>query len=170
MSSVTNWDIDPKVSNSMNPEPTVTLEWKNISADAALARLLKEHNLIMVTNSFSTVVRITDTNHIDKPANANLLGSDTNGVMPMVAFSDVPLGIALKTIIAQAHLPVLLDPKVTGEAPPEPPDFRMVSQPSVSLRWRNITAKQAIVELCDLYGLVIVNDSTPDSVVIKQKD
>jgi hypothetical protein len=65
---------------------------------------------------------------------------------------------------------VELDPQLTGDAPPSSPDAQSYEKPIVSVRWQNLTARQAIVELCDLYGLVIVKGTAPDSVLIKPKN
>jgi hypothetical protein len=168
-----NYIIDPKLfvaaDGARKPEPTLTLRWENYTAANALARLLKENHLFMTTNAFTTVVRITDTNAVANPVDAKLLGDDTNGVIPMIGYGDVPLNIALTTLIKQAHVNAILDPQVSGEASPAPPDFKMIMVPTVSIRWHNFTARQAIIELCEDYGLVIVKGSTPDSAIIKLK-
>lgn len=37
----------------------------------------------------------------------------------------------------------------------------------VSASWHNLTAQQALVELCEVYGLVLVKGTAPDTVEIK---
>lgn len=168
-----NFIIDPKLfpaaDGTVKPEPVLTLRWENYTAADALARVLKENHLVMSTNAFTTVVRITGPNLVASPVDARLLGSDTNGVIPMIAYEDVPLNVALTTLINQVHVNAVLDPQVSGDAPPAPPDFKPVMMPTVSIRWRNLTARQAIVELCEVYGLVLVKGPAPDTVEIKLK-
>jgi hypothetical protein len=168
-----NYFIDPKLftaaDGTTKPEPVLTLRWEHYTAANALARMLKENHLFMVTNDFTTVVLITAAKTISHTVDAKLLGSDTNGVIPIIKFSDVPLKQALTAMINHAHLPIVLDPRVTGEAPPEPPDFKMVMVPMVSARWHDLTARQVIVELCEDYDLALVKGSAPDTLVIKPK-
>lgn len=165
--------VDPKLfaaaDGTMKPEPVLTLRWENYTAANALARVLKENHLFMVTNDFTTVILITAAKTISHTVDAKLLGSTTNGVIPIIKFSDVPLGEALKNLINQAHLSVILDPHVTGDAPPEPPNFKMEMQPQVSVNWHDLTARQAIVELCEDYGLTIVKGTASNMVEIKPK-
>lgn len=168
-----NYIIDPKLfttaDGTMKPEPVLTLRWENYTAADALARVLKENHLVMSSNAFTTVIRITGPNTVASPVDARLLGGDTNGVIPMIVYADVPLNIALTTLINQAHVSAVLDPQVSGDAPPAPPDFKPVMMPTVSIRWHNLTARQAIVELCEVYGLVLVKGAAPDTVEIKLK-
>ena len=166
-----NFIVDPKLflntDGTSKPEPSLTFRWENLTAGNALARMLKENGLVMRTNAFSTVVCITGTNATARQIDVKLLGNDTNGVIPLIHFIDVPVSEALKSLIKQGHVTAVLDPQVSGDAPPSSPDFKMVMAPTVSVRWENLTARQAIVEICDVYGLVIVKGSAPDTVVIK---
>jgi hypothetical protein len=167
-----NFIINPKLfhnaDGSPKPEPSLTIQWDCTPAEA-LARVIKENNLVMVTNAFTTVVRITGTNNVASSVDAKLLGTDTNGVIPVVYFADVPLGQALDSVIKQGRLPIGLDPRVSGEAPPQPPDFKMVRMPMLSIRWHDLTARQVIVEICENYDLKIVKGSSPDSFLIIPK-
>lgn len=154
-----NYIIEPKLftaaDGTTKPEPSLTLRWENVTAANALARVLQENHLAMSTNAFTTVARITSPNTVASPVDTALLGNDTNGGVPLIYFSDVPLNTALTTLIQQGHVNAVLDPQVSGDAPPAPPDFKPVMMPTVSIRWHNLTARQAIVELCEVYGLVL---------------
>jgi hypothetical protein len=72
-------------------------------------------------------------------------------------------------MINHAHLPIVLDPQVSGDAPPAPPDYKMVMEPLVSVSWHDLTARQVIVELCEDYDLTLAKGSSPDMVEIKPK-
>jgi hypothetical protein len=177
-----NFLIDPKLfppkydsKGNAIPEPMVTLNWTNISARDALLRLLKEHDLILVEDSFTTVALITSTNHIQRTEDASLLGSDANrmaqmanGVTPMFHFAGMPLDQVLKTLIEEIQVEGVLDEKVSGYV--NPADNHLVTPPDVSFRWENITPKQAIVALCENFDLVIVKDSAMGVIRIKPKD
>lgn len=168
-----NYIIDPKLfqnaDGAMKREPAITIQWENISAKDALARVLKEHNLIMVTNSFSTVVCITDTNVVQNNVDASLLGTGSSKKLPTIRFDFVPLNMAFDELGKHIQTKITLDPRLSGQAQPEPPDFKIVRVPTVSVHWDDLTAQQAIVELCDVYGLEIVKGSAPNTVLIKSR-
>ena len=176
-----NFIIDPKLfaptgasSGNAVSEPTVTFSWTNTSASSALARLLKEHGLVMVQDKFTTVTLITGTNHVANVVDASLLDSTnattqtTNAPVPVFQFQDVPLDEALKNLIEHDHLNVVLDGKVSTYVDPADQSFHIT--PTVSLRWENLTAKKTIVALCEIYDLAIVKDATTGVTRIKPKD
>ena len=68
-------------------------------------------------------------------------------VVPRIEMEDVPLTTAIRDLARQARLNILLDPKLS-----EPP-FRGLK---VSVRWENVTAREALLALLDNYGLVLV--------------
>ena len=179
-----NYIIDPKLSGLSNDvhgnvirEPDVTFTWTNMSASDALSRLLKEHNRVMVQDKFTTVTLITGTNHVAHAVDASLLVS-TNAAVPVFRFDMVPLDQALKSLIEHDHLNVALDPKITTDADPPRHKLNVLSlasiswgeMPTVSFRWENLTAKQALVALCEAYDLVIVKDAATGAVSIKPRE
>ncbi len=85
--------------------------------------------------------------------NAN---AEPGGVIPLIVMDDVPLTDAIKNLARQAGLNYILDPKVSfGQVGP---DGRPVAQPSVSIRWENVTAAQALTALLSTYNLQLVED------------
>jgi len=59
----------------------------------------------------------------------------------------VPLTDAIRQLARQARLNILLDPRLSAA-----PFDRM----TVSIRWENVTAQEALAALLDNYGLVLV--------------
>lgn len=180
-----NYIMDPKLftpSNDSNgnavSEPTVTYSWTNVTAEFAISQMLNEHHLVMVEDKSTTVTQITSTNHFSNVVDANLIGSDTknaepltNSLIPIIRFLDVPLDEVLENLIERGHINVVLDPKVSDYVDSNDPTINKFHHaPMVSLRWQNITAKQAIVALCENYDLVIVKDSATGVVSIKPKE
>lgn len=179
-----NYLLDPKLFNLPNDasgkvvrEPQLTFTWTNVTAQAALDRVLKENGLVMVPDAFTTVTLITGTNHVAKIVDARLLASTnaaapaTNGVVPQIRFSDVPLDVALKNLIEHENFKVVLDPKLSDYVDPNDPTIQKFhNAPLVSLRWENLTPKQAIVALCVAYNLVIVKDAATGVVRIQPGD
>jgi type II secretory pathway component GspD/PulD (secretin) len=85
--------------------------------------------------------------------NAN---TEPGGVIPLIVMDDVPLTDAIKNLARQAGLNYILDPKVSfGQAGA---DGRPVAQPSVSIRWENVTAAQALDALLNTYNLQRADD------------
>jgi len=148
-------------------EPNVTFLWTNLTYSQALSRLLKEHGLTMVTDAATPVVIITRTNQTVNHIDASLLGSnsETND-LPPIRFQDVPLDIAFHALIQLVKVEVALDPKLSGHVEA---NGKMYTPPTVSVRWQNITSRQAIVALCEVYDLVIVKDSATGAILIKPK-
>ncbi len=169
-----NYFIDPKLfaspvgpNGNELPEPALTITWTNISARDALARILKDHELVALEDPFTTVTLITGTNHVPNLVDASLLASTdpTNTPVPLMCFADVPLDAALKHLIEQGHLKAVLDSKVSASAAPAAQILHPV--PTVSIRWVNLTAEQAVIALCKCYGLHLVRDPAVGGVTIK---
>ena len=77
-------------------------------------------------------------------------------VIPLIVMDDVPLTDAIKNLARQASLNYMLDPKISfGQMGP---DGKPAPQPSVSIRWENITAAQALNALLNNYSLQLVED------------
>jgi hypothetical protein len=151
-----NYLLDPELGYPIQ-EPIVTFGLTNVTAGQALSQLLKEGGLIMVTNVATPVVLITDTNHIVIPLDVDVLGNDTNGLVPPINFRNMPLDEAFKQLAKAAHFEIVIDFKIPAG----------VNMPTVSLRWKKVTARQAIVVLCEAYNLVIAKDSATGVIEIK---
>jgi type II secretory pathway component GspD/PulD (secretin) len=77
-------------------------------------------------------------------------------VIPLIVMDEVLLTDAIGNLARQANLNYLMDPKVGFGQPG--PDGRIVPQPSVTLRWENVTAEQALIALLSNYNLQLVED------------
>jgi hypothetical protein len=71
-------------------------------------------------------------------------------IIPLIVMQDVPLTDAITNLARQAKLTYVLDPSV-GFRAGEP-------QPTVSVRWQNITAQQALMALLSSYNLEWLED------------
>lgn len=90
-----------------------------------------------------------------QPAPANGVIT-SNAVIPLIVMDDVPLTDAIKNLARQAGLNYMLDPKIAyGQVGP---DGKPIPQPSVSIRWENITAEQALNALLNNYSLQMMED------------
>src|SRR6185503_6396029 len=92
----------------------------------------------------------------EAPTTNATVGASSGPVIPLIVMDDVPLTDAIKNLARQAGLNYMLDPKISFGQPG--PDGRIVAQPSVSIRWENITAEQALNALLNNYSLQLVED------------
>jgi hypothetical protein len=166
-----NYIFDPRLSGAWigaggkpGREPSVNVHWENITAEEALSRLLKEHELTMITNTATSVARIAFTNQAVKPIPAGQSLMGTNFVIPLIVMDSVPLNDAIKHLARQAQLDVALDPAL--RVPSAAPVTRPLSQWEISLRWERVTAGQALAALLDNYDLVLVPDAAASSAKI----
>jgi type II secretory pathway component GspD/PulD (secretin) len=90
-----------------------------------------------------------------QPISPNLLATP-GAVIPLIVMDDVPLTDAIKNLARQAGLNYMLDPKIQFGQPDD--KGRVTPQPSVSIRWENVTAEQALAALLNNYNLQLVED------------
>jgi len=151
-----NYILDPRVPGaSFGPGRLVVMQsinvrWTNLTALAALSKVLKALNLTMVTNPATTVARIAPANAGVKPVPASQVGLSTNAAVPLIVMDDVQLTKAIRALAAQAQLNVSLDPKLSAPA--------FDRQGTISIRWEDITARQALAALLDNYDLVLIEE------------
>jgi type II secretory pathway component GspD/PulD (secretin) len=89
-------------------------------------------------------------------------------VIPLIVMDDVPLTDAIKNLARQAGLNYMLDPKISyGQ-----PDSKGVIavQPTVSIRWENVTAEQALAALLNNYNFQLVMDPRTKIARVTVKD
>lgn len=93
---------------------------------------------------------------------------DPNAIIPLIVMDEVPLTDAIKNLARQAGLNYMLDPKINygGLKPDGTPN----SQPTISLRWENLTADQALNAVLKTYNLIIQDDPKTRIALITVKD
>jgi len=95
-------------------------------------------------------------------------GTATGAIIPLIVMDEVPLTDAIKNLARQAGLNYFLDPKLAFGQPG--PDGRPVPQPSVSIRWENVTAAQALNAMLGTYNLQLVEDPKSKIARVTVKD
>ena len=145
-------------------EPLLTFKWENLTAKQALARLLREHDLYAIEMQNTPIVQISHTKQDAGIVDATLLGADTNAVVPLIKMQSVSIGTALGRLARSAGIKVVIDAKLLRFS-----DAEDVSSTIISFRWERVTAKQAMIALCENFGLDIVKDSTTGNIRIEQK-
>lgn len=141
-------------------EPIIRARCPNMSAEQELRALLREHQLILVTNPVTTVARVAPGSRAVKPMPANAAGVETNEVIPLIVIDDVPLEHAIRNLGRQAGLEVRFDQKVMRA---------LEGDSGISVRWENLTVRQALAAVIDNYGLVMVEERTSASAEVRFK-
>jgi hypothetical protein len=169
-----NFILDPKLDGPWEAadgqpgrEPTVTARWENLSSEQALSRALNEHGLVMIANPATTVARTAFTNQAVTPVPDSAVAGGTNAVIPRIIMESVPLPDAIGNLAKQAHLNLVVDPAlpVTSASPGK----RTISDYQISIRWENVTARQALMAILDNYNLALVEDPATGSAKIEAK-
>jgi len=132
--------------------------------------MLNFRQVVMIEDPVTQVARITSRDQATNAVDASLLGMDTNSPasatntlsIPLIQFQDVPLAIAINNLIQQSKGTVI-DPQLED---PGNPRYNTIT---LSVRWENITASQALVALCLNYDLVIVKDAATGVIQIKPR-
>jgi general secretion pathway protein D len=89
------------------------------------------------------------------PVSTNQPAVDAASI-PLISFQDVPITTAIENLARQAGINYLLDPRV-GYGQPDA-NGQIKPEPTLSIRWENITAEHALVALLDNYGLQLIKD------------
>ncbi|HEX4341808.1 MAG TPA: hypothetical protein VH255_00355 [Verrucomicrobiae bacterium] len=165
-----NYILTPKVSRQWDgsspaglvPEPQLSLRLEHVTAWGVLNRMLNIRDLMLVEDTTTRVARVAFRGQILPSVDISVLDTGTNGldpntdhVIPMIQFAAVPIDMALENLIQQCGLHIELDPLLKDYSDPQN------QPPQISLRWSDLTAKQALVALCENYDLIVTkSDST----------
>jgi hypothetical protein len=101
----------------------------------------------------------------DTAAQASELSAE---IIPLIIMDGVPLTDAIKNLARQENLNYFLDPAIPYGQSDE--DGRPVPQPSVSCRWTNVTAHQALMAVLNNYNLQLIPNTNTGIARIKVKD
>jgi type II secretory pathway component GspD/PulD (secretin) len=86
----------------------------------------------------------------------------------IVRFQDIPITSAIDNLARQAGINYLMDPKI-GYGQPDA-SGQVKAEPSLTIRWENITPEQALIAVLDNYGLQLVEDPKTKIAKITIKD
>lgn len=145
-------------------EPFLTFKWENITAKQALARLLEQNGLFAIEMQNTPIVQISNVKSDAGIVDAKILGGDSNAVIPVIKMKSVSIGAALTQLAKAANLKVVIESRLL-----KPSNNDDVSSTVLSIHWEGVTARQAIIALCENFGLDIVKDSAADVIRIELK-
>jgi hypothetical protein len=103
---------------------------------------------------------------LSTPLETNM--SSPNLTIPLIQFEDVPITTGIEALAKQAGVHYSLDPKIGYNQPDE--NGQIKPEPTVSLRWENITARQALLAMLNQYDLQLVENSSNASITMKNSD
>ncbi len=152
---------DPAPPTAENKEAAPAAEAKDAAADTNVVQMAANETPAAAPATGDTNAATSTTIQTNAPA-------EPGGVIPLIVMDDVPLTDAIKNLARQAGLNYILDPKVSfGQVGP---DGRPIPQPSVSIRWENVTAAQALNALLGTYNLQLVEDPKSKIARVTVKD
>ena len=102
------------------------------------------------------------------PADSAAAAQSAAPSIPLIEFQDVPLTVAIENLARQAGINYLLDPKIGyGQADA---NGQIKVEPTLSIRWENVTAEQALLALLNNYDLQLVEDPRTKIARVSMKD
>jgi type IV pilus assembly protein PilQ len=107
----------------------------------------------------------TDTNETAKAASP---APTALASIPLIQFQDVPITTAIENLARQAGINYLIDPKIGYGQPDQ--NGQIKPEPTLSIRWENVTAEQALMALLDNYNLQLAGDRRTQISRITTKD
>jgi RNA polymerase sigma factor (sigma-70 family) len=122
-----------------------------------LRRLTNELSKLQVENQQARTAAAKGTT-----ASAGSPGPAT--VIPIIVMDDAHLTDAVRNLARMAGRDYTLEPMIRG------PDGKPMTEPTVSLRWTNLTAEQALNALLEQYGFEIAEDAVEKTARLSKKD
>ena len=164
-----NYILDPRVPGvRFGPgrrvkQPIISRRWTNATPEQVLRTILRENQLILVTNPVTTVARIAPGSVAVGPVNPGLAGieSDTNQAAPLIVIGDVPLLDVFKNTCRYVGRTAIFDQDVSET---------FAEGWEIGVRWENLTARQALGALLDNYGLMMREDPSTGMARIRFKN
>ena len=117
------------------------------------------------TTSSVTTSTVTTSNETASTANSQPSAPPS---IPLIQFQDVPITTAIENLARQAEINYLIDPKIGYGQPDQ--NGQIKAEPTLSIRWENVTAEQALMALLDNYGLQLSEDRKTQIARITAKD
>ena len=119
------------------------------------------------TTNTTPLTATTETNMDTPTVAADSTPTAAVGI-PQIKFSDVPITTAIENLARLANINYMLDPKIGYGLPDANGQVRV--EPTLSIRWENITAENALIALLDNYSLQLINDKHTGIARITVKD
>jgi general secretion pathway protein D len=175
--TATNPPAAPAISTNESPAAAISSETAGASAtNPPAAPVVTANEFPSATTSNATasatatnlpMAAATGTNESPN-ATASNPQAPVPASIPLIQFQDVPITTAIENLARQAGINYLLDPKI-GYGQPDA-NGQVKPEPTLSIRWENITAEQALLALLDNYNLQLLEDRRTRIARITTKD
>jgi type II secretory pathway component GspD/PulD (secretin) len=143
-------------------QPAVAAVTNMVTADIVPAAAASNASVVVIASNVPVVVVAEEAS---APTNA---AAPEIASIPLIQFQEVPITTAIENLARQANINYLLDPKIAYGQPDA--NGQVKPEPTLSIRWENITPEHALVALLDNYGLQMISDSKTKIVRITIKD
>jgi hypothetical protein len=169
-----NYILAPRISGMYHnhagkvvSEPFRTFRWENLTPEQAFKRLCQENGLSAVNLPGTPIDQIT--NFKAKPATVDTtpLDGSTNTIIPLIEFNQKKLSTALEELAKTVRVQIVIEPKLLAAAPFSTDEDSLSTL--VTMYCEKVTAKQAIVAICENFELDLVKDSTNGPIRIEYK-
>ncbi|MGH8024297.1 MAG: secretin N-terminal domain-containing protein, partial [Limisphaerales bacterium] len=138
-----------------NAIPAVAVAETNAPAPVVPAELAAVTNVPLPAVPVEAVAPPTNP-ALAAEAVAPAVDTNTAPSIPLIEFQDVPLTVAIENLARQANINYLLDPKIGYGQPDQ--NGQVKADPTLSIRWENVTAEQALLALLNNYDLQLIRD------------
>jgi type II secretory pathway component GspD/PulD (secretin) len=158
----------PSVTTSSVTTSTVTTSNETTGASAftpPAAPVVSAPESPSTTTSSVTTSTVTTTNETAGTAKTQPTEPPS---IPLIQFQDVPITTAIENLARQAGINYLIDPKIGYGQLDQ--NGQVKAEPTLSIRWENVTAGQALMALLDNYGLQLNEDRKSQIARITAKD
>jgi hypothetical protein len=105
------------------------------------------------TNTPATSAPSVASHPVAEPAAVSSGYFNTNPLIPLIQFSDVPITTGIENLARQAGINYILRSDLFADEQGNP-----AAEPAVDCKWKNITARDALLRLCDEHGLSLVEN------------
>jgi type II secretory pathway component GspD/PulD (secretin) len=128
------------------------------SASTTSVTTTSSNETTSVTDTNAPALVATNTESSSAEGANETASADTNApaVLP-IQFQDVPITTAIENLARLADINYLLDPKIGYGQPDQ--NGQIKPEPTISVRWENVSARQALLAVLDNYNLELVEDS-----------
>src|SRR5579859_3227078 len=155
-SVATNQPAMSESAPAAQPATATTTETTAPVAANAAAMPAASNDTASVTAS-STPAMTTNAGPSGVESTNETAGTTSNApvVLP-IQFQDVPITTAIENLARLAGINYLLDPKIGYGQPDQ--NGQVKPEPTISVRWENVSARQALLAVLDNYNLQLVED------------
>jgi type IV pilus assembly protein PilQ len=148
----------PAAATNVETAPVVTTNAETTTAASVAANT---NETAGVTGSNEPAMTTTNKESASTGGNnaTAAVGAETNApvnVLP-IQFQDVPITTAIENLARLANINYLLDPKIGYGQPDQ--NGQIKAEPTISVRWENVSARQALLAVLDNYNLQLVEDT-----------